>query len=496
MKPVPEPDLEEEDELMIVDDEDFGAPMARQVPPTAKFQRPSNPLPSASSRKPTHPSHSSQSSPSELLSFDDFLQTLSPTLPPKPSPPPIISQKPVFQSPFTPKSAVVVPRKNELKKAKEQALAREAALQSRKKAAERIQSWWRRLHLRRRLQNHLRVHSLYLHFHRFYASIFTRELVIGMKLAFEREKELRALIVERYRETCAIAIQRKWRSYMEKRREKEEMEREKVREMVENGRKEVLRAWVKGWKTRKVLQSWPLQDILTRLQSSFLPDRPFLLLEFHQTFKSEYSSGKWMRQRVLESRSRRVKPRKPTLSSALSHSPNRVADSSLRLHSPSVSMETVSSTPKTQWTSRPVPDLPKFVAKPFLKRKTQKIAMQKVNWTGVKTKVKCWEEVKNAKNSKLERNSLEEFMEMERQSIKVAVKNRRNRQESPVKVPQRSSSQPQTIILRGFKKGKGEGDFGRLNTIKSLEEGDDSEKMFATYDSGLKQVRLKRKQLS
>jgi len=476
VQPVPEPDLEEED-FALTDEDDLGAPTARTVPPTAKFQRPSSLWPAVF--KPVRPA---PVQPSELLSFDAFLQTLSPVTPPKPAPVPVLTRKePIFLPVH--KEPIVPPRREDLQKAKELALAREAAFQIRKKSAERIQRWWRRTQLLRSLGALLRRYRFQRRFRRWGVQLGLQRLVQGMKVACERQKELRALIWERYRETCAVTIQRSWRAYRERVRRKGELQRERALKRVEEECKRLLAAWVKGWKTRKVLRAWPLQDICQRLRTSSPSDRPFLLTEFRQTFQAEYHSGKWMRPRILESRSRRTRVTKPAVA-ALSHSPNRVADSAFRMHSPSVSMETVSSTPKGQWMSRPVPDLPKFVAKPFLKRKTQKIAMQKVNWAGVKTKVKCWDGVKDPK--KPQRNSLEEFMEMERQSIKPAV--RRARRESPEKLPQRSNSQPQSVLPRAFAKTKPE--LGRLSTIKSLEEGDEDQ-IFATFDAGM--VRLKRK---
>lgn len=480
VQPVPDPDLDEED-FALIDEDDLGAPSARQVPPTAKFQRPTSAWPVP---KPSPPA----SQDSELLSFDAFLQTLSPVEAPKPAPI-LLRKEPILL--VSHKDPIVPPRREDLHKAKELALAREAAFHTRKKSTERIQRWWRRILLLRSLEVLLRRYRLQSRFRRWGIQLGLQQLEVCIRAAWERQKELRALIWERYRETCALTIQRNWRVYLEKMRRRAELQRVREQKRAEEECKKVLRAWVKGWKTRQVMQAWPLQDILQRLRSSSPSDRPFLLIEFHQTFKSEYHSGKWMRPRILESRSRRTRVTKQSVV-AQSHSPNRVIHAEFRMHSPSVSMETVSSTPKAQWTSRPVPDLPKFVAKPFLKRKTQKIAMQKVNWAGVKTKVKCWEEVKAQKQSKPQRNSLEEFMEIERQSIKPPTRGHRNRKESPEKLPQRSNSQPQSVVPRAFGKAKPEQEFGRLNTIRSLEEGDDGDKIFATYDAGMKPVRLKR----
>lgn len=475
VQPVPDPDLEEED-FALTDEDDLGAPTARQVPPTAKFQRPSNPWPPILKPVQSAPVHSS-----ELLSFDDFLQTLSPVAPPKPAPVPVLTRKePILL--HVHKEPIVPPRREDLQKVKEIALAREAAFQARKKAAERIQRWWRRTQLLRSLYTLLRRYRFQRRFRHWGIQVGLLRLVQCMRVACERQKELRALIWERYRETCAVTIQRNWLAYRERARRRAELQRARAQRRAEEQSKQLLSAWMKGWKTRKVLRAWPLQDICQRLRTSSPSDRAFLLTEFRQTFQAEYHSGKWMRPRILESRSRRTRVTKPAVA-ALSHSPNRVTEAAFRMHSPSVSMETVSSTPKGQWTSRPVPDLPKFVAKPFLKRKTQKIAMQKVNWAGVKTKVKCWDGVKDPK--KPQRNSLEEFMEMERQSIKTSV--RRARKESPEKLPQRSSSQPQSVVPRAFKTKP---DLGRLSTIKSLEEGDEDQ-IFATFDAGM--VRMKRK---
>lgn len=149
-----------------------------------------------------------------------------------------------------------------------------------------------------------------------------------------------------------------------------------------------LPALVQGWKTRRVLGSWFLSVCMHKVQAALPSDRPLCVAELKHVFVEEYRSGKWMRARK--------RPRPFLKRNAMQHTYSP-------LQEPLTTAETSSPSPQS--------------ARPFLKRKSKRVLSQQLSYHAVPTRVNCWHRVTPKRSTScLKRNSLEEFVALEKRS--------------------------------------------------------------------------------
>ena len=150
-----------------------------------------------------------------------------------------------------------------------------------------------------------------------------------------------------------------------------------------------LPALVQGWKTRRVLRSWVLSVCLRKVQVASRSERPFCVAELKHMFAEEYRSGKWMRVR-----------KRPCPFLKRNRTTQRI---SLPQPEPFTTAETSSPSPQS--------------ARPFLKRKSKRVLSQQLTYHSVSTRVNCWHRSKAKRYTNcLKRNSLEEFVVLEKRS--------------------------------------------------------------------------------
>ena len=276
--------------------------------------------------------------------------------------------------------------------ARDEVKYREQRKKIRLKAALRVQKWWRRvLILRKNSPDWTRFHS-------FLNSILKnriKDLISVVKQTANSRLQQQILYIK-YVNACAGVIQREWRRH-----------RGKIKWEKENRRKMMLLAAIRGWKTRKIMKSWAVSGVKIRMKDCKKEEKGLLVVELIQTFRDEYRCGKWMR--------------KPKVSHAVSVPRNQASRHTRQ--SASISPQPTSVSP----VSATSPVKPETI-KPFLKRKTRTIAPQKVSWTQVKTRVNCWGDITSTGEKRKQtahtpppvttRNSLEEFIAIERISLK------------------------------------------------------------------------------
>lgn len=150
-----------------------------------------------------------------------------------------------------------------------------------------------------------------------------------------------------------------------------------------------LPALVKGWKTRKVLESWFLSVCIRKVQAALASERFLCVAELKHVFVEEYRGGKWMRTR-----------KRPC--------PFLKRNAAIqRTYSPLPESLT------TAETSSPSPQS----TRPFLKRKSKRVLSQQLSYHSVSTRVNCWHRASPKRFiSCLKRNSLEEFVALEKRS--------------------------------------------------------------------------------
>lgn len=324
----------------------------------------------------------------EVLSFDAFIQSVS--VDQSRSLTRVRSQGLVKPKPVRPSPLLA---------AKAEALRREKEKTRRREAALKLQGWFRRHIQPVLLQRTQALVGIVRHYG-------VHCLVKVMQEVQTHLREQQTALIARYESICAELIQRAWKRY-------------KLRSFYRAMRlrlQELLKALLQGWKTRKVLKSWMLEDCRNRIATASESERRLACVELAQVFTEEYRVGRWMRSRRTRPTTflRRQKPAEmPPLRPTLPIRPTPPLRSTPQLRKTEI--ETVGSSVTTRATS-PHP------RKAFLRRKSHKIESQKVDFSKVQTKVRCWTQPKKLSGLErkeaalrfLKRNSVEEFVALER----------------------------------------------------------------------------------
>ena len=327
-------------------------------------------------------------SPSEVLTFDAFIQSIS--VEPSQSLTRVQSQSNMQQPKSVLRKTQKVNWKSEkaaaLLAAKEEALRREKEKERRREAVCKLQRWYRRW-IRRVVHRRQQFISLLCHRYALHSvSTFLHDLSSSLL-------QHRLRLLSRYEHICAELIQRAWKRYQLRR----------FYRSVRLRLQELLKAILQGWKTRKIMKSWALQDCKNRVWEE-KNERKFACLELIQVFWEEYKAGKWMRQRRIRPVNfLKKRPKIPEIPKKLIEIPEIVK----KQESETSISTTRSTSPKPR--------------KPFLRRKSHKIPSQKVDFSKISTKVCCWKQKKLSKIERkeavlkfLKRNSVEEFVALER----------------------------------------------------------------------------------
>jgi len=318
----------------------------------------------------------------DVLSFDAFIQSVS--VDQSRSLTRVRSQGPIKPKPAQP-SALLAAKAEALRREKEKTRRREAAL--------KLQGWFHR-HIQPLIyQRAQALAGIARHYG-------CHCLLKAMQEVQAHLREQQIALILRYESICAELIQRAWKRY-------------KLRSFYRTMRlrlQELLKALLQGWKTRKVLKSWMLRDCRNRVDAASESERRLACVELAQVFTEEYKVGRWMR-------SRRTRPttflRRQKPAETPPPRPTPPLRSTPQLQKPDT--EAVGSSATTRATS-PRP------RKAFLRRKSHKIESQKVDFSKVQTKVRCWTQPKKLSGLErkeaalrfLKRNSVEEFVALER----------------------------------------------------------------------------------
>jgi len=278
----------------------------------------------------------------------------------------------------------------EMTRVRQEATVRARRTVLRREAVQRLQKWWRRVLYFRQFPPYFTLQkAVFRAACREITAQLRDVLTKSASIVIQSRKEVR----NSYLHACAVIIQRKWRDFQHHKHVN-----------TQNRRQKLLLALVQGWKTRKILQSWVLTGVKIRLKACKSDEKRLFVLELMQTFRDEYRCGKWMRTRKRPSKLPIPLPSSPSTSA------------STHTHHLSFLNETSSNSPSKSPASRRV--RPGSPPKSFLRRKTKAVAVQKVCWAKVKTRVNCWGEGKKRPTASISpiytRNSLEEFLVMEK----------------------------------------------------------------------------------
>jgi hypothetical protein len=350
----------------------------------------------------------------------------------------------------------------ELTRVREEAAARERRRAKRREAVCALQKWWRRaLYFRKSRQFSLfpiAIKALQAS----QSSKITQLITAMTQAALQASKQL----LSGYLNACAVIIQRRWRAY-----------RHYSQAKKQNRLKTLLLALVQGWKCRKILTSWVLTGVKSRLLAATMgEERRLLVVELIQTFRDEYRCGKWMRKRKNTVKFPIPAPASPSSTSASTHT----------RHLSFVTEASSRSSPSKSPVSRLIQ--PKHTIKPFLKRKMRTIPPQKINWTKVKARVNCWGDITSTGKKRqigsispvYPRNSVEEFLAMEQitlQSDNSLPSKRIMSKSKTLSLLQRDKADKSALNLQENKQSEGETGFRsiephievqiRLNSEKS-----------------------------
>lgn len=201
---------------------------------------------------------------------------------------------------------------------------------------------------------------------------------------------------------CAEIIQKNWRRYACRKKYLT------IIEEVRNKRNTRILAYVRGWKTRRVLKSPVLQSLRRNILSVDDQTKRVLKEELASTFHMMYITGSWakrskerpkpfLRKSQRDIAHSKTRPKSTTrevvFAEAMLKNSQEIA---IPRSSESKSQTELEAIPGNSYRSKsqaPIiiePNPPQINNKEFLKRKSKQIQMQKLNWGHVNRRIDCW----------------------------------------------------------------------------------------------------------
>jgi len=286
--------------------------------------------------------------------------------------------------------------KEELQLIKQQALKKQEECFRRKQAATKIQAWYRSCSCRayyRALYQELKLKRVFTRIRETSAAL---TITRAIRNFVAHRKELKSQLLKKFYAHCAVLIQKVWRGYSVRKRVAK----------TKNLAKEKALGLVKGWKIRRILRTESISNIVQQIKFSPESEAKLLKLELLESINLAYQGGSWIKPK---------KVKKPFLKKKVDKfiQPSQRKRSLSGAKPRKEAFTFFSPIPNTSNSVDHTPELTFQESKPFLKRKSERVTMQKLNWSRVPKKIDCWSKPSKPCTTPVKNNSLEEFLQLE-----------------------------------------------------------------------------------
>ncbi|CAG9311957.1 unnamed protein product [Blepharisma stoltei] len=316
-------------------------------------------------------------------------------------------------------------KKAEIEQLRQLALEKERKIEKRKKSAVRIQAWFRGIRGRKRYKI-LKENWIREERERKLAKICDKikrktaalKITRAIREFSQRNIQMKEEIMNKFKQHCAGIIQQAWRSY----------KRNKANIIMQKVKKEKLKGIVKGWKLRRILKTPDIALLIEQIKTS--TENLVLKQDLISSVALAFASPSWgihkkaapkpfLRKSVTNSKTRQPlqrgklslnskqsirSQRTPAIQNPISfpleetsHYESSAEESSVNPVSskdPTISEVKFLSPPPSSHSNLILAKPPK----PFLRRRSERVNMQKINWNTVESKLDCWIDPKKAES--------------------------------------------------------------------------------------------------
>ena len=288
---------------------------------------------------------------------------------------------------------MMTPAGPDLKEYRRIAGGKEATKEERRKAAICIQKWFRsRAAAFKNRETTLK---------QIRQQIAARAIISAIRRFAAHRKSLKQSLSRKFYTLCVILIQKTWRGYRAKKAFKAVLQRKYA----------IATALIKGWKCRRILRLGPVVELKDRIITGKTEEiRSVLRGKLCHQVKVLWGNGEWVKTLRGDIGQKRAKCRTASLQREKPVSIFGNDIGTKKAHKKPFFSIQISKTEESIASTED--NFPSFPApKPFLKRKSLKISSQKVDFTGVKSRISCWHapSVPPAINT-----SLQEFLHFEK----------------------------------------------------------------------------------